>query len=328
METIDSNYEELRKFQKKLGYFRKKSETLSRIKLSFFEKMRDAEYQENIENAQQYYYYLQRATNLSYSIYHKMYQELSQFSLGSINEEFTYKDQLAIEEVSSSQVKQMYVSLYEAQKSYVEAINEFLRKVDERNLLPLIERGIQTEESMLQKLGTSYQSIFGELSIQKELHSYLNQEKQLSDSIISAIERLSKQTKTFAQKVKDTVNAFLNNIKSVSSSFKNKPLRFLMGPAEKAGITLEKHASLFAATIIGLSLVSKISKLLGYGSISTLAEEAILLLAEVGEGFQSIPFFKEFPTHIKQKFASFSQTLHIYSSKAVASINSLKATPI
>ena len=111
-------------------------------------------------------------------------------------------------------------------------------------------------------------------------------------------------------------------------SVMNKPLSFLLGPAEKAGITLEKHASLFAATIIGLSVVSKLSKLLGFGSISKLAEEAILLLAEVGEGFQSIPFFKEFPANIKQKFASFSQTLHNYKSKAVASINSLKTSPV
>ena len=73
----NSELNELMKLQKSSSLFSKKTSSISRLKLSFFEKMKAFEEKEDLEKTHLYFTYLIRASNLSDRIYRSMYNELN-----------------------------------------------------------------------------------------------------------------------------------------------------------------------------------------------------------------------------------------------------------
>ena len=328
MTTIEDTYKELQNFEKKLGFFKTKTKSLSRLKHDFFEKMRSYEYDENIEKAKQYYSYLTRATKLSYSIYDRMYRELQNYNETLATNSINKDEEEAIETITSKEVKEMYVSLNKHQNNYVKQVQDFITEMKNENLLLKLEEVIEIEKDLLEKLGSSHDDIFNNLLIQSKIHKSIEEEKSLSDTIISSIERLNKNTKNFVEKVQDIVKNLSYHLKRSYKNFKNQPLNYMMSPAERAGMTLEKHASVFAATIVALSLSAKIAHLFGFGYIGVMAERTILLLAEVGEGFQSIPFLREMPSNIKSKIQNFTHSVKNSSNNEINNLKQLKSSSV
>ena len=308
MTTLNEEFEYLNNSEKRLLSFKNKTKNLSKLKLSFFQKMEEAEFKKDPEKAQKYYNYLIRTTILSKKIYQRTLTELNQYYEHINNIPLINENEINESLNEYPQIKEAYFSFHISQQTFIKTIKEFIFDLmnnnnnsnNNNNLIYQIEKLIEIQEQHLISFGTEKNQFFEELKLQNSIEEELKNEEVLSNIIIEKIEKLNKELLTFSQKLKIQANNIKNISINLARIIKDKPLSSLFMPADKAGLILEKNASLFAATILTLSIIGKVSLLLGQIEITAITEATILIMAEVGEGLQAIPFMKTLPGKFNQ----------------------------
>lgn len=312
--TLHQEFNELQSIRKSFSFFSKKTQSLSKLKLSFFEKMKQAETDENIEVAHQYFSYLIRTTNLSEKIYVRVEQELKQY--------IKYLESISIQEIRDENPSMLDIEIQEI----IGLISQFLQELkifvkqtlDGKHNISSMNQIINEEKRLLEEIDHHPATFFQELEIQKQLHQLYLKESEISIEFINNITTLEKHTTTFAQRIQIKIKQLNATFTQFTRELKAKPLKTIFNPFESAGIKLEKNASIFAATIFGLSIVANVSTLLGIGSAAIICREIILLLAEVGEPLQAIPALKSMTSRFKG-------TLIDAKKRALQSISTLQA---
>lgn len=314
MKELVQEFQELQGVQKSFSLFSKKTQNISKLKLSFFEKMKKAEDDENIELAHKYFSYLIRTTQLSEKIYFRIENELIQYS--------KYLNSISLQEMKSNNESNLDSQINEILSLISQFLSELKITMQEilfgENTISQMNSIISKEKQLLEKIDHQPATFFDELKIQKELHELYLKESEISIQFISTIKTLEKHTTTFAQKLKIQIDNLNKALNSFIRELKAHPMKTIFNPFESAGIKLEKNASIFAATIFGLSIIANISTLLGIGTATIVCKELILLMAEIGEPLQAIPAIKTFFSRFKntvidaknRAFESIQQTIH------------------
>lgn len=311
METqnLSSQMQELQNIQKSFKLFSQKTQSLSKLKISFFERMKSAEDEENIEEAHQYFSHLIRTTHLSERIYEKIETELSQYE--------NYLTTISMEEELSSQKSIINVHFNLLLSTIISFLNELKTTIQtlqyKNHSITKLKQIIHQEKTLLERIDHQPDTFFTELHIQKELHELYLQESNISNVVISTIKELEKKTTSYAQKIKSSVQQLNASLTISIKQINQRPLQTIVAPFETVGKKLEKNASIFAATIFGLSIVSNISALVGVGAVAIVCKDLILLMAEIGEPLQAIP-------SIKKGYGNFKQMIENSVSKALQSI--------
>ncbi|MCA9497266.1 MAG: hypothetical protein KC589_10065 [Nanoarchaeota archaeon] len=304
MTTLNEEFEYLSNSEKRIFAFKNKTKNLSKLKLSFFQKMEEAEFKKNPEKAQKYYNYLIRTTILSKKIYQKTLTEINEYQKYINNTQIINENEINESLKEYPQIKEIYFSLHISQQTFIikikELIFDLIQDKNNNNLILQIEKLIEIQKQHLIIFGTEKNQFFEELKLQNSIELELKNEEILSNLIIDKIEKLNKEILTFSEKMKIQAKIIKTISINIAKTIKDKPLSTLFMPANKAGIILEKNASLFAATIMTLSIIGKISLLLGQVEITAITEATILIMAEVGEGLQAIPFMKTLPGKFNQ----------------------------
>lgn len=307
MTTILDEKKILENSQKNIFSLKKKSKNLSKLKISFYEKFKKAQYDEDIPKMNLYFSYLHRTSILSKKIYSKSYKEFQEIKdtlprlTVNIPQGVFYDENSS----SSSSLTKIQVELVK----YVQIIQKYLDEiVGKEDLFTYIENYIDNEEKLLQLLQYQKETIFNEISEEHQLYELLLKEKELSDRVIISIEKIFDETQTFSQKIKK----MLKDSQPYISNISRHPLSNTFLGAEKAGEFLEHNASAFAATIVTLSCIGNVALLLGNPEITALTSATILVMAEYGEGLQAIPAIKKFS---REKYANFRTALQRWSFK-------------
>ena len=307
---------------KTLGIFKKKTESLSRLKIDFFEKMQKFESEENIEKASNYFSYFKRAAILSFEIYEKTLKELQNYetiSITSLTEE-------EIEALKIFDPEQKFIALEVNGINYINLLKQTTYQLSKENNSPLLElkQILAYQKDLLNKIenpqseqNLHYNPLFKELEFQKEMHEYLKKEQMLSKNIISIIDNLNKQTITFSQNIQKQIketNAILSNI---ANQMRNHPFETITKPIEILGEFLERNASIFAAVTLGLALTSVLATFAGSTVIVGICHSTILVMAEYGEGAQAFPA-------LKRGFLKAKEKMQLSMQNALQSLNSLQ----
>lgn len=307
MTTILDEKKFLENSQKSIFSLKKKSKNLSKLKISFYEKFKKAQYEENISEMEKYFSYLHRTSILSKKIYSRSYKEFQEIKntlpglTADIPQGIFYDENSS----SSSSLTRIQVELVK----YIQIIQKYLDEiVGKEDLFNYIENYIDNEEKLLQLLQYQKETIFNEINEEHQLYELLLKEEELSNRVIVSIEKIFNETQTFSQKIKKMLKESQPYISNISKH----PISNTFLSAERAGEFLEQNASAFAATIVTLSCIGNVALLLGNPEITALTSATILVMAEYGEGLQAIPAIKKFS---KEKYYQFRTALQRWSFK-------------
>lgn len=298
MKSLKEEIDEFQREKKLFGILKKKTESISRLKLSFFEKLKAAEEAENIHKAREYALYLQRATALSKKVYSRIDDMILEVR------EHLQVQVLEFEHLEEIDPNNILGSLDREMLSYINSVQDCIDKLynkDRGTLIKSILSSIPEQLSIIDSFDHSADTLFRELEMQSRLHELLIIEKREAQKILDIISTFEKQTMTYIQRISEIVKMFNNQSKLLVRNLKNKPLQTVFQPFERAGLALEKRASIFAATIFGFSIAGTFALLTGSVAVATACDGIILLLAEIGEPLQAIPAMKNGISKMKEK---------------------------
>lgn len=293
--TIEEELKNLDSKRNKLSIFHKKSETISRLKLSFFKKMKAAEEAEDIIEAKKYYSYLIRTMNLSDKVYSRMYEEIKNFMNSYSFESFSKNE---IDDITQNfdfesfrNFKINFLNLHITIEQYQKALSSFFYeyKDPQNNLITKINGIIEQQKEFFNDIEDYHSDFFKKLQDQKVLHTLLEEEKEISDQFLRKIEFVEQQTTTFSKYLVDKLKNFQISIQIMIKEVKNNPKLAVTFPFHKIEHLFEKHASIIALTIIGLGVIANLSTLAGIGTIAVVARTTMGLLSHTMEGIEALP---------------------------------------
>lgn len=292
-------YEELKTLRKGetsfFGFMQKKTQDLSRLKLNFYDKMKKLEYDEDNQKAHSYLNYLLRTVNLSVEIYSNMSNNLrivlSQIDPNALKVENT-------NEFGEFDPGNEFLTLKKNLVRYIGFIKSFTNDIlfnrERGNIVLEIRQLALNQLNDIKKMENEPHTLFQDLEFQKDFHRLLLKEEELSKILIQKIKLLEKETISFVGQLKKQVEKVKGVFKYIVAELtKKRQLQNPIKPLMAASYGLEKHASLFAATIFGLTIVEIIAIFYGFETIHPVCKTGILWLAKIGEPLQAIPAMKK-----------------------------------
>ena len=308
--TIEEELRSLDSQRNKLSLFHKKSETISRLKLSFFKKMKAAEEVEDIIEAKKYYSYLIRTMNLSEKVYNRMNEEIknfmSSYSYQSIEKSEINEISRGFNLESVRIFQQNFLSLHVSIDSYQQSLASFFKDFQDPqdNLIYKILTIINQQKEFFNDIEDYHSDLFKKLQDQKMLHVLLEQEKEVSDLFLKKIEFVEQQTTSLAKTLSNKLQDFQNSIQLMIREVRKDPKLAVSFPYHKLEHIFHKHASIIALTIIGLGVVANLSTLAGIGTIGVVARTAMGLLSHTMEGVEALPSLEKIANNSKNFISS------------------------
>lgn len=321
MSNIFEERSDLEKINRSIFSFTKKSHRISELKESFITKLDEAEKNEDVDKAKVYFMALLRTVNLSHLVYHNMIKvindDYNKISLGNVDSRQEIEKLIAylLEKNPDKQqeILAMKTNLQSSQvriDSFIQNILSGINKirVDNEQKIIRIENLIEKERANLDDMANkSPKTFFEELIKLKETHSEIIEERVLEEEINKQIRSMLDSTLNFvgsnSDNLKNEMGIFRNSLINIYELLKDKgdePFNFLVN----RGAILEKHASKFAAIVVGLSAVSALATLAGLGLPAAIFGGAFSIIATGGEALQALPFVKKKLGKLDQKISN------------------------
>ena len=273
----------------------KKNEALTRIKRNFFDrflKFSTDVHHQDINKARTYQDAFVRATRLSLQVYARMQQTLHQ-EVRYTHPQLEHPE--AFQNLSSwSAFLDHDTRLIHRLKSYADAVETARQALLHGDTgIPAIAAIAERQEALLERFLQVRLPFLEDMELLEDIDRFITQEEAKTTSMQHLIATLNHDTQTFAQRVQEDIQTTERSLIAVFREIKAHPIRSIFKPAELLGRFLEKHASIFAASILSMTIAEGIAELAGLAGAAIAVERVLVLTAEFGEGAQAIPAVEE-----------------------------------